>query len=435
MSFLSDHNHASKAIYLLGFCVAFALAGDLTLYAVLPVYTSSRGFDLAAVGLILSANRLVRLPLNPLVGLLLSRMVRRPFLLAGLGLGILSNSIYILAPDEKLFLVGRVLWGIAWSLIYIASYCMILDITTADNRAWGSGALQSFYFLALAFFPLLGGFLSDTLGFNTALLVCVFFAGAGFLLASLLLPETYQNAPPTNNPETWKQYLPQRILPNLKQGWLEMKELLNRTNVSISYLQLLVFMVGEGLFMSTITLFIARHLDISKSFHGIEIKAAAMGGAILALRSILSSGIAPLAGKISDRWKNRWGILAFGNVLGVLGMIWIAGVATSVLFLAGVILAALYSGVTIAILPALIEEANPRQPVGKLMGLLTTFGDIGMAIAPLLAYNLLEKFSLQNIYTVGAVLLSSGLAFIWLGAVGVMTTRNPKNSRSQNRRL
>lgn len=426
MSFQSDHNHARKAIYLLGFSVAFALAGDLTLYAVLPVYTSSQGFELAAVGMILSANRLVRLPLNPLVGLLLSRRARRPFLLTGLGLGILSNVIYILAPDEKLFLAGRVLWGIAWSLIYIASYCMILDITTAENRAWGSGTLQSFYFLSLAFYPLLGGFLSDTLGFNTALLVCALFAGAGFLLAALLLPETYQNAPPTNDPGARGQFLPQQILPTLKQGWLELRILLNRTNISISYLQLLVFMVGEGLFMSTITLFIARHLDISVTLYGIGIKAAAMGGAILALRSILSSGIAPLAGKVSDRWKNRWGILAFGNALGALGMIWVAGVATPALFLAGVILVALYSGVTTAILPALVEEVNPGQPVGKLMGLLTTFGDIGMAAAPLLAYNLLEEFSLQTIYTVGAVLLSSGLAFIWSGSVGVRTIRNPK---------
>lgn len=425
MSFHSSHNQTRRVINIIGFSVAFALAGDLTLYAVLPVYTASRGFELASLGLILSANRLVRLPVNPLVGLLLSHRARRPFLLTGLGLGILSNLIYVIAPDEQLFLVGRVVWGVAWSLIFIASYCMILDITTAGNRAWGSGTLQSFYFLAMAFYPLLSGFLSDTFGFNTTLFVCMLFAGAGFLLAALFLPETVQNTPQAATLDAGKEFSVRQVLPALKQGWLELKKLLNQTNLSIGYLQLLAFMVGEGLFMSTITLFIARHLDINISIFGIGIRAAAMGGAILSLRSILSSGITPLAGRISDRWKNRWGILAFGNAAGAVGMIWVAGVTTPAFFLAGVILAALYSGITTTLLPALAEEANPDQPVGKLMGFLTTFGDIGMAAAPLLAYSLLKELSLQTIYLAGAALLSSGLIFIGFGIRVATRTKKP----------
>ncbi len=99
----------------------------MTLYAVLPAYAFSLAYDLATIGVLLSANRLVRLGSNPVVGLLLSGARRRGFVLAGLGLGALSTLLYLL-PGSGLFLAGLVV-----------------------N-------------------PLLGGFLSDQVGFAGALL-------------------------------------------------------------------------------------------------------------------------------------------------------------------------------------------------------------------------------------------------------------------------
>ncbi len=98
-----------------------SLAGDLTLYAVLPAYAASLAISLAAVGVLLSANRLVRLASNPLVGLLAGRVSRRRLFLSGLTTGIASPLLYILARDFVFFLLGRLLWGISWSMINIGS--------------------------------------------------------------------------------------------------------------------------------------------------------------------------------------------------------------------------------------------------------------------------------------------------------------------------
>lgn len=92
----------------LGIAMILSLAGDLTLYAVLPTYAATRAYDLATVGLLLSANRLVRLGSNPLAGLLYSSSRRRGYVLAGFGFGTLSTLLYLL-PGTGWFLAGRLL--------------------------------------------------------------------------------------------------------------------------------------------------------------------------------------------------------------------------------------------------------------------------------------------------------------------------------------
>jgi MFS family permease len=68
-----------------------ALAGDLTLYTVLPISFASLGLTLAMTGLLLSANRLIRLGSNSLAGLIVDRFGRRKPVLVGLALGAVST--------------------------------------------------------------------------------------------------------------------------------------------------------------------------------------------------------------------------------------------------------------------------------------------------------------------------------------------------------
>lgn len=71
---------------------------------------------------------------------------------------------------------------------------MLLDTTGIQDRRKGSDILQGFYFSWLAVNPLLGGLLSDHLGFANTLIICAALSAAGFLFAFLFLPETRQAA-------------------------------------------------------------------------------------------------------------------------------------------------------------------------------------------------------------------------------------------------
>ena len=164
-------NRSQRELLLpLGVALALSLTGDSTLYAVLPNRGEVVGVSLGAVGVLLGANRLVRIPGNPLAGLLNDRLGRRRLFLLGLALGILSTLAYGLVRGFWPMLGARLLWGIAWSLINVGGYTMILDRSSRADRGRMTGFYQMFYLLGLTLSPLVGGALTDALGFQVAVL-------------------------------------------------------------------------------------------------------------------------------------------------------------------------------------------------------------------------------------------------------------------------
>ena len=396
----------------LGIGMILALSGDLTLYAVLPAYASTRAFDLATVGLLLSANRLVRLGSNPLVGLLLSGSRRRGFVLAGFGFGALSTLLYIL-PGTGLFLAGRLLWGISWSLINIGSYCMLLDITDTQDRGKGSGILQGFYFAGLAVNPLLGGLLSDRLGFASALTACAALSAAGFLFAFLFLPETM---PVNGRAKLTTGEVYKRLLGSIGRSTAAARELARLPNLAANFLYLATHFVGDGILLSTLSLYLRIQYGEAVPLGHLVVPVATAGGALLALRAGVSAAAAPLAGKLSDRARSRWHGIGWGVALGAVGIFLIAMLNSPQALLGGVGLAAVGGAVVLTITPALVKEENPNHESGAIIGLLANSADLGMALAPLAAYALVESLPLQTIYLMAGIALAAGLPLAWAAA-------------------
>lgn len=93
-----------RALFIIGLGVAVSLLGDLTLYVVLPTHTEAAGIALADVGLMLSANRLIRIAINGPAGMLIERVPRRRMLVPALFIGALSSLLYTLPGFWK---IGR----------------------------------------------------------------------------------------------------------------------------------------------------------------------------------------------------------------------------------------------------------------------------------------------------------------------------------------
>ena len=174
----------------IGISLIFALAGDLTLYAVLPVVAVTEGIHLANIGLLLSANRFIRFISNPVVGYLLNSRRRKNFLVGGLLLGATTTLLYQYYDNFWIFLTGRILWGVAFSLSYITAYSMVMDITESHQRGHGSGLLQTYYLIGLAVTPFLGALLNNWFGFQITMLICSILGFFGALEAWIFVPET-----------------------------------------------------------------------------------------------------------------------------------------------------------------------------------------------------------------------------------------------------
>jgi len=393
-----------------------SLSGDLTLYAVLPIYAPTLGLGLGQVGILLSANRLVRLLGNPLAGMLMDNWGRRRLFLWGVGLGAMSTLSYAVSSRFWHFLLGRLLWGLCWSLIYVGAYSMMADVTAPDNRGQGSGVLQAFFFVGMAANPLLGGIMVDWLGFRSAFIVCALTAALGFVIAYWTVPETLPGGDAHSlGAERARSRLriarwPRRWHPSLVIRWLAL-----RTDiVAAALLYVLSAFAGDGIVMSTISLYVKRQYGDTISLNGLVLPVALVGGSLLALRALVSAAAALVSGRLSDRGGSRWLTTGCGGAIGVAGMALLTLERSPTLLAASVAMVALSGGVLGAVLPALVADQAATEQRGAVMGGLMSAGAFGSFVGPFMGYSLLAVVSLKQVYLISAlamavVLVISGL--------------------------
>src|SRR5688572_29430002 len=86
----ADFPMTSRPTVLASTVLALALLGDLLLYAVLPLHAPSFGVSMAWVGVLLSANRVIRLFVYPFLPRIAATGLRR-FTITGAALGAVST--------------------------------------------------------------------------------------------------------------------------------------------------------------------------------------------------------------------------------------------------------------------------------------------------------------------------------------------------------
>ena len=112
-------------------CVAASLLGDGVLYVVLPVVFASRGLAPMEVGIILSANRWIRLLTNAPAARMLSVLPVRSVFGGALLLGGLTSIAYGVTSSFYLLLLARLVWGGCWSVIRLTGLVTVTDCIDA----------------------------------------------------------------------------------------------------------------------------------------------------------------------------------------------------------------------------------------------------------------------------------------------------------------
>ena len=112
--------------------LAASLFGDSMLYAVMPSRPSDWGLSVGLVGVLLSANRLVRLLTNTLAAHLFDRWGSRvPFALA-MVFAVITTATYGWATAFWVLLLARLVWGMSWSVLRLGAYWTVLDEATDE---------------------------------------------------------------------------------------------------------------------------------------------------------------------------------------------------------------------------------------------------------------------------------------------------------------
>ncbi len=390
---LNTTSSAIKRVIPIGSAMALALFGDLSLFTVLVTQLEVTHLTLVQVGILLSVHRMIRIPLNPLIGLLQDRIGRRIPFLMGLSLAVLSTFLYGVVAGFFPFLISRMLWGVAWGLINVGGMSMTLDLCTPQNRGRITGLYNTFIWIGFAIGPALGGRLTDTIGFRSAMLICTAFSAAGLLFSVFLVKETYPEARQTLHPHfSWRDFL------NRLNPFVGSPEILK------AQILLAVFMfAGDGVVLSTLTLLLRERLGEIIPFLGTWVGVATFSGSLFAARSIVAALVSPLAGRIADLF-GRKSILVGSMLISVGSYLFMAFTRSQAGLIASAMLTAFSGGAIMVLLMAYIGDHAHSTKTGAAMGQFAMMGDIGSSMGPALAFALIPIIGISWVYTSSAIL-------------------------------
>jgi MFS family permease len=409
VGFMMQLRAPSRVLVPLGLAVCLSLFGDLTLYAVLVTQLDEVGLSLAAVGIMLGVNRLIRIPGNPLAGILLDRWGRRRLFIFGMLLGVLSTASYGLARGFWPFLVSRLAWGIAWTFINVGGMAMVLDVSTRFNRGRLTGLYNTWLWVGFALGPLIGGFLVDIIGFRPAMLTCASLTAVGLAVSVAALPETARSANGDTQSEP-RPTLPRRLDDVLRRGGNLLRA--DYSLATVLWLFLITQFAGEGVVFSTISLLLQQRFGQKVALGSLMLGVASASGALLGLRALLASAVGPLAGHLSDTHIGRWPMIVGSLVVGMVGFGLLSFATSPETIVLGVALSAVSGGAALATLAAQIGDLTPPGREGVVMGAYATAGDVGSMAGPFLAFALLSVVDLRWVYLLCTFTFLAGLGLI-----------------------
>ena len=378
-----------RQVFLIGLATALVLPGDSILYAVLPVYYPALGLSPIQVGILLSANRWVRLFSNYLAEACLSRSRPEPWLVAALLVGSLVMVIFGTAKIFLLLLLARLLWGIAFSFMRQAGIMTVVGTSPGARLRQNMGYLRAFTAAGGIVGVVLGGLGHDTFGFTATLL--------GFFAFSLLAaPLGYLSQRGFEFPTTTPTSTPTPA-PRASGG--------GDAHWRLLFYGFAVGMVGPGLISSTLGLLLKARLGDSVVLFGVAVGVATISGIALSIRWSVDGFGSPLLGAFGDRF-GRERLVPYGFLVGGAGLA-LAGVAGgAAAMLAGVVVL-FVCGTLLGIL--LIAWAG--QKGSRTVSLLVTASDFGSGMGPLIGWSL-AQYSLDPAWILAAGAAIYGTAML-----------------------
>ncbi len=393
----------NRVLWPLGLSTALSLMGDATIYTVLPTHTQDAGIELAQVGVMLSANRIIRVFLNGPAGMFYNRVPRRLLYTASVFLGAFSTLLYALSNGFWPLLLARLLWGISWVGIWVGGNIMILDIAGEDDRGKWSGLYMMWFFLGAMVCRLAGGLMTDMIGYRNAMYVGAVVTALSAFAPLLSLPET----------RNWHP-APEKLAPDpkaLAATWWRRPGI-----IGVVAMTWIIRFVFGGVVGATLALLMQERLGNTVEIGTATIGVATVTGIVSAFMTGTSMLSSPVMGDASDKF-GRWRAALVATLIGGVGVALLAFGSPPILVVA-IAMNAISSGGLSAIRTAIAGDLAGDSHKGHLVGLVQTVGDGASGIAPLVGYALLPTVGLAGVYLLCLVFFALTVLTIWPHATG-----------------
>ncbi|OEH92577.1 MFS transporter [Bacillus solimangrovi] len=408
---------SKQTIIALALITALCLAGDAMLYIVLPTQWKEIGLtSLVQVGMLLSINRFVRLPLNPLIGYIYKKVNFRKVILIAVVLSGISTVGYGIVADFRIWIILRATWGIAWALFKLGGYLLILQLSTDTNRGNLVGTYNGLFNLGSLVGMLIGGFFADLFGLK---IISIVLGTLAFFCISFVF-KYIPKAIYTNENQVKK--VKTSLIRNLKIN-------MNKTIVKILFTALLFNMLLMGMLTAILSHIIDIKLTNEIELVGIVIGAATVAGIIQALRWGVLPFITPKVGSILDKTKQKNTLLEVFLVCSAIFLFLIPlpihlGIWLPILFI-NLIIASIINTIIDSIITDCASRVNNKVFIMTIYAIVVDFGS---ALGPITGYIMEQKVGLANLFWISAG-VSLLLSLFWLLT---SSKANVENNSSQS---
>lgn len=395
---MRDKNGKTQVIAL-ALVTAMCLLGDSMLYVALPLYWREAGLDaLWEVGVLLSVNRLVRVPLGPFIGKWYERTGGRSGLTIAVLLAFVTTASYGL-QGFWLWLLMRCLWGAAWTFLRLGAYSLIVSVSDEGNRGHFMGLYNGLYRLGSLGGMLAGPLLVAWLGLRTTSFLLAGVSLVAFVLVYVFIPSSFTRRSGDASPAA--------VRPSLR--WTGSVALTMASGMFVA-------MCYQGMLASTLS----RLIDLRQPFTvigGMVVGSAVVAGVVQGARWVWEPWAAPWFGRWSDRCGRRQ--MLVGAVLAAAVLFGLTAAPLPFALWLGVLMGIQLTGTVLTtVMDTLAADEASRQANGA--SLLTCYSvvtDLGAAVGPLLAFWADGWFGLNGLYAGTAGFLLA-MAAAWSGRAG-----------------
>jgi len=357
-----SHYHVSLA----AIAVAFSLLGDMSVYAIIPVYYQELGLSALQVGIILSANRWIRILTNHLA----ERIIREAnIVFVVVGVLITGSAIaisYGVFPVFIIILTGRLLWGFCWSILRHFGMMVAIHNSGDSNRGEIVGLLNGLSRIGSIAGTVLGGLLFDSIGYRLT-----------FIILGLLSL--------TAVPFGFKAGKLERS--SGKTNGLFYNKSKQRPDFGMLFAGFVNGCVGPGIIMSTLGFLLRQKLGQSLNIGHLAIGITTLNGFLLASRHILNTLGAPVLGGILDRLGHMKSLILF-SLSGTLFLFAIVVIPNIFVILLLIVLLFICGVANQIALSSAAGKSGSRAYAH-----MATMMDVGAAAGPLLGWTLVELVS------------------------------------------
>jgi len=394
--------HVPRPVLVVALVTAVCLLGDSALYVLLPSHLDAFAVSPTGAGLILGINRYIRIASNSGAGWLFERVgIRVPLLFAVL-LAAATTAAYGLFSGFWPLFVAHGLWGIAWSILRLGGYLVVVDAAHGVALGRLMGVLQGVSRGGSLVAVIVGGLLADLIGGREALVLF------GVITLSALAALPFGRIPP---------HLGKKLEPPAgasgSGGEQAIVQQETRRKLRVLYGQAVIaWLLIPGLFVSTAGYLVRTVAGDGATLYGVVLGVGLLSGILVAVRWVGDLGLGPYFGHLSDRLGRPRVIL---TAMGAMSAAMLTVALSPTLPVTMAMFSVIFVGSTALMisLNASAAELAPPERRAMVLSRYATWADIGSGTGPLVGLSLVASVGFGWAYGGGAVLMAAAAIWYW----------------------